>query len=47
VVCLGELEAGVLLAATAETRASRLRRLTAVTASVPALIPGLSTLLVS
>ncbi|MGI8624911.1 MAG: type II toxin-antitoxin system VapC family toxin [Solirubrobacteraceae bacterium] len=37
VVCLGELEAGVLLAAPAEVRAGRLRRLTAVTATVPAL----------
>lgn len=37
VVCLGELEAGVLLAATDATRAARLRRLTTVTASVPAL----------
>ena len=36
VICLGELEAGVLLAGTAGIRAARLRRLTAVTASVPA-----------
>ena len=37
VICLGELEAGVLLAGSAELRAARLRRLTAVTATVPAL----------
>ncbi len=37
VICLGELEAGVLLAVTPVIRAARLRRLTAVTATVPAL----------
>jgi predicted nucleic acid-binding protein len=37
VICLGELEAGVLLARTAGIRAARLRRLAAVAATVPAL----------
>lgn len=37
VICLGELEAGVLLAGTTESRAKRLRRLTTVAATVPAL----------
>lgn len=37
VICLGELQAGVLLARTARVRAARLERLTAVTAILAAL----------